>query len=119
MELTVPRAGAMTLAFLSSVAQASAADVLSDLEGYTVVASKTIDAFADKGKAKKDGFEGCEYDRVIIFTDGTAVTCRTYSYTYSYRPKAVILGKQVTYQGTPLVLLKMVVGDSVFDVAGR
>ena len=56
---------------------------------------------------------------MIIFTDGTAVTCRTYSYTYSYRPKAVILGQQVTYQGKQLTLLKMVVGDTAYDIAGR
>lgn len=97
MGLTFTRAAVLVVLFSANTARAGAADILSDFVGYTVIASKTIDSFADQGKEKKDGFEGCEHDRVIIFTDGTAVTCRTYS--YSYRPKAVILGQQVTYQG--------------------
>lgn len=119
MKSTFSRAATSVLALLATEAQAGAADVLSDFVGYTVIASKTIDSFADRGKEKKDGFEGCEHDRVIIFTDGTAVTCRTYSYTYSYRPTAVILGQQVTYQGKQLTLLKMVVGDTAYDIASR
>jgi hypothetical protein len=119
MKCNVAHAVASVLAIAAAAAQAGATDVLSELVGYTVIASKTIDSFADRGKEKKDGFEGCDYDRVIIFTDGTAVTCRTYSYTYSYRPTAIILGQQVTYQGKQLTLLKMVVGDTVYDMAGR
>ena len=94
MGITFTRAAVLVVLFSANTARAGAADILSDFVGYTVIASKTIDSFADQGKEKKDGFEGCEHDRVIIFTDGTAVTCRT----YSYRPKAVILGQQVTYQ---------------------
>ena len=119
MKSTLARAAASVLAIIAAAAQAGAADVLSDFVGYTVIASKTIDSFADRGKEKKDGFEGCDHDRVIIFTDGTAVTCRTYSYTYSYRPTAVILGQQVNYQGKQLTLLKMVVGDTAYDITGR
>ncbi len=103
----------------STAARADASDVLGDLVGYTVIASKTIDSFVDRGKKKQDGFEGCDFDRVIIFTDGTTVTCRTYNYTYSYRPTAVILGQQIPYQGKQVTLLKMVVGDDVYDLAGR
>lgn len=95
---------------------ADASDVLSDFVGYTVVASKTVEAFVDKGKGKKDGFEGCDFDRVIVFTDGSGVVCRTYSYSYSYRPKAIILAQQFTYQGKQFTRLKMVVGDNVYDV---
>lgn len=119
MNLTFTRAAVLAVLFSARTAHAGAADLLSELVGYTVIASKTIDSFADRGKEKKDGFEGCEHDRVIIFTDGTAVTCRTYSYTYSYRPNAIILGQQVTYQGNQLTLLKMVVGDKVYDIGSR
>lgn len=100
----------------SGVVNANASDVLSDFVGYTIVASKTVDAFVDKGKEKKDGFEGCDHDRVIVFTDGTGVVCRTYSYTYSYRPKAVILAQQFNYQGKQFTRLKLVVGDKAYDV---
>lgn len=100
----------------SGVVSASASDVLSDFVGYTIVASKTVDAFIDRGKEKKDGFEGCDHDRVIVFTDGTGLVCRTYSYTYSYRPKAVILAQQFNYQGKQFTRLKLVVGDNAYDV---
>lgn len=81
-----------------------------DYVGYTIIASKTIDKWIDPGK-KKSGtsFEGCDYDRVIVFTDGTAVRCRTYSYSYSYRPNAILL-----YDGTRLV---MIVNDNEYSVA--
>lgn len=119
MSFTLTRAAVLVALLSANTARAGAAEILSDFVGYTVVASKTVDSFVDPGKAKQDGFEGCDHDRVIIFTDGTAVTCRTYSYTYSYRPKAVILAQQVTFQGKQLTLLKMVVGDTAYDIAGR
>ena len=90
--------------------------MLGDLVGYIVLASKTVDSFIDKGKDKKDGLEGCDYDRVIAFTDGTGVVCRTYSYTYSYRPKAIILAQQVAYQGKQFTRLKMLIGDRLYGV---
>ncbi|MFO1341115.1 MAG: hypothetical protein U1F53_23320 [Burkholderiaceae bacterium] len=104
---------------LGRSATADTADVLSDYVGYTIVAVKTIEGFVDSNKKKGDAFEGCEFDRVVVFTDGTGVTCRTYSYSYSYRPKAVLLAKQVSYQGQQLVLLKMIVNNNSYDVNAR
>jgi hypothetical protein len=95
---------------------ADAAIVLGKFVGYSIVASKTVEAFIDKGKQKQDGFEGCEYDRIIVFTDGTGVVCRTYSYTYSYRPDAVLLAKQLSYQGKQFMSLKLIVGNDAYDV---
>ena len=39
---------------------------LDDVVGYTLIAAKTIDGYIEKGQ-RKDGFEGCDYDRIIVF----------------------------------------------------
>ena len=101
----------------SSVVQADTLDKLSDLEGFYVLKVTTIDGWMDKDKnQKKSGFEGCDWDRVIIFDDGTTATCRTYSYSYSYRPKAALFVKPMTHNGTSFVSIKMLVGSNIYDM---
>ena len=56
---------------------------MSDYVGYTVVAKKTVE----------DEFEGCDFDKRIIFTDGTYLTCSEYGYEYAYRPQVTLLNK--------------------------
>ena len=75
-------------------ATAVQADDLSRFIGYRIVAKKTIAGYVEEhGSARKSdtSFEGCDYDRKIIFTDNTYLTCRSYSYSYSYRPEAILL----------------------------
>ena len=43
--------------------------------GYTLVFSKTIEAYIEDGKRVR-GFSGCTRDRVLVFTDNTGVRCR-------------------------------------------
>lgn len=107
----------LALLVTCAAARADMADDLSDFVGYTIVDIKTIDSFRDRGKEKTDGFEGCDHDRTIIFADGTAVVCRTYSYSYSYRPRAVLLGRVTTFAGRQLTEIKMIVRDRVYDVS--
>lgn len=76
---------------------------LDDLVGYTLIASKYVSGFY-KNEEKKSGFEGCDYGRIIIFDDGTGVRCTSYSYSYSYHPKAYIFSDGSS--------LKMCVGSS-------
>jgi hypothetical protein len=38
-----------------------------------------------------DEFEGCDYDRIIIFDNGYGLRCSEYKYRYAYRPRVVIL----------------------------
>ena len=45
-----------------------------------MVASKTIEGYRDPAKEKKDEFEGCDFDRVVYFMDGTKVTCNSSGY---------------------------------------
>ena len=105
-------AGITTL--VTDPASAALADKLERLVGYTIVASKTVEAWVED-KKKSDGFEGCNHGRVIIFTDGTALTCNTYSYSYSYRPTAVILAKKIGAGYD----FKMVVDNDVYDMESR
>lgn len=44
-------------------------------------------------------FSGCEHDKVIMLDNGLVFQCRMYSYSYSYRPKVVIVGDYVTIGG--------------------
>lgn len=94
---------------LPATTRADVASALSDLQGYTVVGTMTITGWVDRSNGKKgDDFEGCEFDRVIILDDSKVLTCATYSYTYSYRPRAVILVNGSRF--------KMIVGDRVYDM---
>lgn len=83
------------------------ANELRHLVGWTIVATKTIDG----------EFEGCDYDRIISFLDGTRLRCSEYGYTYSYMPEAVLFAKSVTYQGKELRLIKMLVEDELYDMS--
>lgn len=95
---------------------ADAMDVLEDNVGWTIIAVKTVEGFKDKDKKPQDSFEGCEYDRKIYFSDRTYVECRTYSYSYSYRPKAAILGKSVDYNGKKFTMYRMIVDGNDYDI---
>jgi hypothetical protein len=81
---------------------------LDSMVGWTLIARKTIEGRIDKG-VRHDDFEGCEYDRIIVFTDNTGVRCTGYSYSYSYRPTAYIWANSYS--------LKMCVGSSSYSVA--
>ena len=82
---------------------------LSGLVGYTLIAQKTIDGYV-QGEKRGNDFEGCDFDRIIVFDDNTGVRCMTYSYTYSYRPDAYIFA-------TNLGSMKMCVENELYDVA--
>ena len=100
----------------SSIAHAGCESILEKHIGWTIIASKTIEGYRDSGEEKKDDFEGCEYDRIVYFMDGTKVTCNSYGYQYAYMPKAILLGKSTTYKGKDLTIFKMIVNSNVYDV---
>ena len=82
---------------------------LSHYIGYTIVAEKTVEGWVSADGAKKgDSFEGCEYGRIIIFSDNTYLTCATYSYEYAYRPDAIILSRNGS--------VVMLVDNEAFDM---
>ena len=96
-------------------AYADLADELNDFVGYTIIASKTVDRWYDD-EEKDDSFNGCSHGRVIVFTDNTTLTCTEYGYQYAYRPTAIILAKEITYQGKSFYDFKMVVENEVYDM---
>lgn len=51
-------------------------------EGYAVI-SQT--------KLQDSNFEGCDYDRVLVFRNGFKFKCTEYNYNYAYNPDVLIL----------------------------
>ena len=88
-----------------SSAPAQACD-LDRLIGWTLIAKKTVVAYVEDGE-KEDGYKGCSYRRILVFSDGTGVSCATYSYDYAYRPDAYIF--------TDGVSLKMCIDGDIVD----
>jgi hypothetical protein len=98
-------AAVLVPSFLASEAWADCD--LDGLVGYTLLAQKYIAGRIDKG-IRNDDFEGCDFGRVIVFDDNTGVQCMTYSYTYSYHPRAYVFGNGNS--------MKMCVGSSMYAV---
>jgi hypothetical protein len=43
-------------------------------------------------------FEGCEFDKIIAFDNDLVFQCRTYSYTYAYKPDVTIVTRSSGYE---------------------
>jgi hypothetical protein len=95
--MRLPLAVATCLATLDGAYACS----VDSMVGWTLIARKTIAGYIENGERKGD-FEGCDFDRIIVTNDETAVRCTTYSYTYSYRPTAYMWanGSLVKTEGT-------------------
>ena len=93
-------------------------ELLERLVGYTIVAAKTISGWYDDDEREEGAFKGCRHGRVIVFTDGTGLTCSGYGYMYSYRPTAIILGKRIEYGARSMTHFKMIVEHEVFECGG-
>jgi hypothetical protein len=91
-------------------ANAISIDMLgSQFQGYTIVGTKVIDRWMSEDRREgKSQFDGCNYGRVIIFTDGTYLKCSGYGYQYAYRPTALLLSNGSGF--------KMIVDDNVYDM---
>jgi hypothetical protein len=112
------RIGLLLVALLVCVAAAAdIVDELSSYTGYTIVGTKTVIGYRDKNGKRSDDFEGCDFDRTIKFDDGTVLTCSSYSYTYAYRPTALILMKTNEYQGRKFASVVMIVEDEAYEMA--
>jgi hypothetical protein len=77
-----------------------------ELIGYTLIDIKTIE----------DDFEGCDFDKVIKFLDGTSLVCSSYSYTYDFMPEAKIYRRRIKFKEKDYMSIKMVVDDDVYDM---
>lgn len=101
-------AAALAIAVTSMPAHADMSYQLEQLIGYTIVDVKTVEGWYDEDGEKGDSFEGCDYGRVIVFSDDRVLECSTYHYHYAYRPRAVILSNGSSF--------KMIVDDHVYDM---
>jgi hypothetical protein len=106
----MPRAFSLAVFFPFMLAcwEARAECHLSELVGYRLIAQKTISGYFEHGK-RGDDFEGCDFDRVIVFADNTGVRCIGYDYSYSFMPEAYIFAS-----GS---VMKMCVEDELYDIA--
>lgn len=107
---------AMAACLCAPIAHADLADVLAQYVGYTIAASKGIAGYVDPNGKKSDDFEGCNYGRQIIFDDGSALTCSSYSYEYAYHPTAVILVRSVGISGQHFASVVMIVEGESYDM---
>jgi len=80
---------------------------LGEVVGWTLIAEKTVEGYVENGK-KDDSYEGCDYDRILIFSDQTAARCAEYEYSYAYRPTAYIFASGR--------LLKACIDDDMIDL---
>lgn len=105
-----------SLSFGPGCSRADMADILGQFTGYTIVAVKTVAGYIDEDGKRSDDFEGCDFNRKILFDDGTSLTCSSYSYEYEYRPEAVILEKATQAGGRTLGQIVMVVSDDSYEM---
>ena len=82
---------------------------LSRVIGYTLVAQKTIEAYVESGKRTR-GFVGCAPERVLIFTDNTALRCQSRGVQVMTLPHAWLFARTQTD-------IKLCVGDDMYDMA--
>jgi hypothetical protein len=93
----------------ASCRPALAACDLSELIGYTLVFSKTIDAYVQDGKRLR-GFQGCTRDRVLVFHDNTGVRCKETFVQVEDFPRGFLFARGPNY-------MKLCVGSYIYEVA--
>ena len=102
------RTFALAFCCLSVVSRIAFAECdLDDVVGYTLVDKKTVVGYIEDGK-REDGYTGCSYGRILVFQDGTGVSCADYNYDYAYRPDAYIF-----MSGSSI---KVCIDDEMIDV---
>ncbi|MNN76299.1 hypothetical protein D3C81_1926660 [compost metagenome] len=95
--------------FITVSLPASAGDTASKLQGmvgWTIAAVTQVE----------DEFEGCDFDKVIKFTSGIALTCSSYGYSYAFMPSAVIFTKSGKYEGRNFHNVKVLIDDDFYDM---
>lgn len=76
-----------------------------DLVGYTIISVETIEEF-----------EGCEYDKQIVFLSGNSVICESFGFKYTFYTDAAVLARPFFYKKRLVISCKMIVEDDVYDV---
>jgi hypothetical protein len=87
---------------------ADVADELKQFVGFTIIASMRVAGYQDKDGTSGSDFQGCQFDRVIIFDNNKIMKCTGYHYHYANRPTAIILSDGSSF--------KMIVGDDIYEM---
>lgn len=103
MKLTVP---ALLLVAVAETAMALDASDFDEVVGYTVIAVTQV----------RGDFEGCDFDKKIRFDNGWTLTCSSYSYSYAYRPDAVIFAKTCPHKGVNYWMIKVLIDDEFYEM---
>jgi len=93
------------------------ADDFTELVGYTIIAVSNV----------RGDFEGADFDKPVGLDNGMIFEFTTYSYTYAYRPTAVVFARRIgpeelQGQGGPkapgraVTFYKLLVEDEIYDV---
>jgi len=85
---------------------------LEDLIGYEVEDVKSVAGWVDEAAGKvgnEDDWEGCRYNRTIIFDDGTSMECVSYHHSSAWGPQKAVIFKK--YSGK-----KLCIDDQLIDV---
>lgn len=87
-------------------------DEFEDLVGYEIEDVKTVAGWIDEDDGKvgnEDDWEGCRYNRKIIFDDGSSVMCKTYHYSNAWGPQKAVIFTRHSSQ-------KVCIDDELMDV---
>jgi len=102
---------------VSQSSSALDADDFSGLVGFIIVATTNV----------RGDFEGADFDKPVALDNGMIFEFSTYSYTYSYRPSAVVMARIFTIDEMrrfgmnppptrPITIYKLIINDEIYDV---
>lgn len=100
---------AVTLTWLSAKSYGIDSSSLSELVGYTIVASTNATG----------EFEGADFDKLVKLDNGMIFEFHEYDYFYEYNPDVIVFAKNITLpDGRTFTDYKLVISDDdeVFDV---
>ena len=83
-----------------------------DLVGFEIEAVKTVAGWIDERAGEvgdKNDWEGCRYNREIIFEDGTTLTCKSYDYGSAWGTQQAVVFKRYSD-------VKVCIDDELMDV---
>lgn len=93
----------LLLVSFSTSVYALDADDLTELVGYTIIASSKV----------VGDFEGADYDKLVELDNGMIFRFKEYKYRYRYRPTAIVFAFPYSES---IVLYKLIIDDEIYDV---
>lgn len=95
----------------SGLARADGRCDLNGLVGYQIILARPITGYI-QGGIRREGYDGCEPDRVLVFADNTGVRCKQL-----VRQQLVQLPTGYLFARNNMGDLKLCVNGELFDVS--